>query len=168
LAAVPPRAVDSATGWAGTRPGCLRRRGTERTGVGESGVGHETARRQDGCKKTARCDDARVSDHPITPSSRYPRRTRLLDLALAEDIGGGDITSTLTVAAGRQARERLLAKAAGIISGLDVAGEVFRRVDASVVFTPLVTDGEAVAAMTPIATIEGPARSLLAGERVSR
>jgi nicotinate-nucleotide pyrophosphorylase (carboxylating) len=49
-----------------------------------------------------------------------------------------------------------------------VAGEVFHRVDPSVVFTALVTDGEAVAAMTPIATIEGPARSLLAGERVSR
>ena len=88
-------------------------------------------------------------------------------MALAEDIGGGDITSTLTVATGRKARGRLLVKAAGVISGLDVAGEVFRRVDATIVFTPLVTDGEAVAAMTPIATIEGPARSLLAGERVA-
>jgi len=88
-------------------------------------------------------------------------------LALAEDIGGGDITSTLTVAAGRRARGRLLAKAAGIVSGLEVAGEVFRRVDPTIVFTPLVADGDAVAAMTPIATIEGPARSVLAGERVA-
>jgi nicotinate-nucleotide pyrophosphorylase (carboxylating) len=73
----------------------------------------------------------------------------------------------LTVAAGRPAQGTLLAKAAGIISGLDVAGEVFRRVDPSIVFTPLVADGEAVAVMTPIATIEAPARSLLAGERVA-
>jgi nicotinate-nucleotide pyrophosphorylase (carboxylating) len=47
-----------------------------------------------------------------------------------------------------------------------VAGAVFHRVDPTIVFTPLVADGDAVAAMTPIATIEGPARSLLAGERV--
>jgi nicotinate-nucleotide pyrophosphorylase (carboxylating) len=85
---------------------------------------------------------------------------------LAEDIGGGDITSTLTVAAGRQARGRLLAKASGVISGLEVAGAVFHRVDPTIVFTRLVADGDAVAAMTLIATIEGPARSLLAGERV--
>jgi len=112
---------------------------------------------------------------PITPT---PDRTntlaaldsstsRLLDLALAEDIGGGDVTSMLTVAAGRQARGKLLAKAAGVISGLAVADEVFRRVNPTIVFTPLVADGDTVAEMTPIATIEGPARSLLAGERVA-
>src|SRR5215212_3213282 len=112
---------------------------------------------------------------PITPT---PDRTntlaaldsstsRLLDLALAEDIGGGDVTSTLTVAAGQQARGRLRAKAAGVISGLAVAKEVFRRVDPTIVFTPLVADSDTLAAMTPIATIKGPARSLLAGERVA-
>jgi len=37
--------------------------------------------------------------------------SRLLDLALAEDVGGGDVTSTLTVPGARQARGRLLAKA---------------------------------------------------------
>jgi nicotinate-nucleotide pyrophosphorylase (carboxylating) len=73
----------------------------------------------------------------------------------------------LTVPPGRQARGRLLAKAAGVISGLDVAGEVFRRVDPAIIFTPLAADGDAVAAMTPIATVAGPARSLLTGERVA-
>ncbi len=73
----------------------------------------------------------------------------------------------LTVEAGRRAWGRLLAKAAGAISGLEVAGEVFRRVDPTIVFTPLVADGDVVAAMTPIATVGGPARSLLAGERVA-
>jgi nicotinate-nucleotide pyrophosphorylase (carboxylating) len=104
----------------------------------------------------------RLTDLPTSYGIRA-----LIDLALAEDIGGGDITSTLTVAAGRRARGRLLAKAAGVVSGLEVAGEVFRRVDPTIVFTPLVADGDAVAAMTPIATIEGPARSVLAGERVA-
>ena len=48
-----------------------------------------------------------------------------------------------------------------------MAGEVFRRVDPAITFTLLVADGDVVAAMTPIATVEGPARSLLAGERVA-
>jgi nicotinate-nucleotide pyrophosphorylase (carboxylating) len=112
---------------------------------------------------------------PITPTPDRPNTlaaldsstSHLLDLALSEDIGGGDITSTLTVAAGQQARGRLLAKAAGVISGLAVAEEVFRRVDPTIVFTPLVADSDTVAAMKPIATIEGPAQSLLAGERVA-
>jgi len=93
--------------------------------------------------------------------------SRLLDLALAEDVGGGDVTSSLTVPAGRQGRGTLLAKAPGVISGLDVAGEVFRRVDPAITFTPLVADGDPVPAMTPIATVEGPARGLLTAERVA-
>jgi nicotinate-nucleotide pyrophosphorylase (carboxylating) len=91
----------------------------------------------------------------------------LIDLALREDIGGGDITSLATVPADVQAQGTLLAKAPGVISGLEVAGEVFQRVDPAVIFTPLVHDGQQVAAMTPIATVGGPARSLLAGERVA-
>ena len=104
---------------------------------------------------------------PITPSPQHPNTLAVLDLALAEDVGGGDVTSTLTVPAGLRARGTMLAKAPGVISGLDVAGEVFRRVDPAITFAPLVADGVAVAAMTPIATIEGLARSLLAGERVA-
>ena len=106
-------------------------------------------------------------DHPITITPLDSSTSRLLDLALAEDIDGGDITSTVTVPAARQARGTILAKAPGVISGLDVAGEVFRRVDPAITFTPLVANGDAVAAMTPIATLKGSARSLLAGERVA-
>lgn len=112
------------------------------------------------------------SQSPFHPSPYHPTvldfsTSRLLDLALAEDIGGGDVTSSLTVPAGRQGRGTLLAKAPGVISGLGVAGEVFRRVDPAITFTPLVADGDAVPAMTPIATVEGPARSLLTAERVA-
>jgi nicotinate-nucleotide pyrophosphorylase (carboxylating) len=66
-----------------------------------------------------------------------------------------------------RAQGTLLANAPGVISGLGVAAEVFRRVDPAVTFTPLVADGDRVAARTPIARVEGPARSLLAGERVA-
>jgi nicotinate-nucleotide pyrophosphorylase (carboxylating) len=91
----------------------------------------------------------------------------ILDLALREDIGGGDVTSAATVPASLRARGTLLAKAPGVISGLDVAREVFRRVDPAIDFTPLVADGDRVSARTPIATVAGPARSILAGERVA-
>jgi nicotinate-nucleotide pyrophosphorylase (carboxylating) len=91
----------------------------------------------------------------------------LLDLALSEDMGGGDITSSVTVPADARASGVLLAKANGVISGMDVAAACFQRVDPSVEFMPLVSDGVRVVAMTPIATVAGPARSLLAAERVA-
>jgi nicotinate-nucleotide pyrophosphorylase (carboxylating) len=134
-------------------------------------------RRQDG--KTARRQETLLPDRskpqtktrdvsaPTTTALLDSSTSRLLDLALAEDIGGGDVTTALTVPAERQARGRLLTKAAGVISGIEVAGEVFRRVDPAIAFTPLVADGDTVAAMTPIATVEGPARSLLTAERVA-
>ena len=107
------------------------------------------------------------SQHAVPLALLDSSTSRLLDLALAEDIGGGDITSALTVSAGRRAQGTILAKAPGVISGLEVAGEVFRRVDPATSFTSLVADGDTVVPMTPIAAIEGSARSLLAAERVA-
>ena len=129
-----------------------------------------------------RQQDGEVARRPDTPSSPVPTpgglfpvtrtrldssTSRLLDLALAEDIGGGDVTSMLTVPVERYVRGTILAKAPGVISGLEVAGEVFRRVDPTTSFTPLVADGDPVAAMTSIASIEGSARALLTAERLA-
>jgi nicotinate-nucleotide pyrophosphorylase (carboxylating) len=91
----------------------------------------------------------------------------LIDLALAEDIGSGDVTTLATVAADRRAHGTLLAKSPGVISGLEVAAAVFHRVDPAVVFTPLVADGARVGERQPIATVVGAARSLLVGERTA-
>ena len=91
----------------------------------------------------------------------------ILDLALAEDLGGGDITSMTTVPAELPARGTLRAKSAGVISGLAVARAVFRRVDPAVIFSPLVADGDQVEPRTPIATVSGPARGILVAERVA-
>ncbi len=91
----------------------------------------------------------------------------IIDLALAEDIAGGDITSRVTVPSTSWAFGTLLAKWPGVISGLEAAAEVFRRVDPAVLFVPVVADGDRVEARTPIATVSGPARSILAGERVA-
>jgi nicotinate-nucleotide pyrophosphorylase (carboxylating) len=91
----------------------------------------------------------------------------IVDLALAEDIGTGDVTTLATVVADARATATMLAKSDGVISGLGVAGFVFRRIDPAVVFTPVVADGTRVSGRTPIAEIDGLARSLLTAERVS-
>jgi nicotinate-nucleotide pyrophosphorylase (carboxylating) len=91
----------------------------------------------------------------------------IIDLALGEDMPGGDVTSRSVVAPERRATGILLAKANGVISGLNVARAVFQRVDPTIQFEPLVQDGESVAAMTPIARVSGSARSILAGERTA-
>jgi nicotinate-nucleotide pyrophosphorylase (carboxylating) len=91
----------------------------------------------------------------------------IVDLALTEDIGTGDITTLSTVPPETQATGTMLAKQSGVISGLAVAAYVFRRVDSAIVFEPLVADGDRVEAMTPIARVNGPARSLLTAERTA-
>jgi nicotinate-nucleotide pyrophosphorylase (carboxylating) len=91
----------------------------------------------------------------------------IVELALAEDIGTGDVTTLSTVPAGARARGTMLAKASGVISGLEAAAYTFRRVDPEIVFTPLVKDGDAVERGTLVAEMSGPARGLLIGERVA-
>jgi nicotinate-nucleotide pyrophosphorylase (carboxylating) len=91
----------------------------------------------------------------------------IVELALAEDIGTGDVTSLATVPAGASARGTMLVKAPGVLSGLDAAAYTFRRVDPAIVFQPLVEDGSTVEQGTVIVELYGPARSLLIGERVA-
>lgn len=91
----------------------------------------------------------------------------LIELALAEDLLGGDVTTAATVPADAQAQATLLAKAPGVISGLDAAQEVFAQVDPTLEFVPLVADGDVTPAMTPIARVAGNARGILAGERLA-
>src|SRR5262249_44670368 len=91
----------------------------------------------------------------------------IVDLALAEDIGTGDVTTLATVAADAKAKATMLAKSEGVVSGLGVAGFVFRRVDPTIVFAPTVSDGKRVAVRTALAELAGPARSLLTAERVA-
>jgi nicotinate-nucleotide pyrophosphorylase (carboxylating) len=91
----------------------------------------------------------------------------IVELALAEDIGTGDVTTLATVSAGATARGTMLVKAPGVISGLEAAAYTFRRVDSAIVSRPLVEDGATVEQGTVIAELEGPARGLLIGERVA-
>ncbi len=91
----------------------------------------------------------------------------LIDRALAEDWGTGDITTLCTVAAGREISGRFLAKEAGVVCGLSVVERVFRKLDATVVFAPQTRDGQAVEKGTVLAHISGDARAILVGERTA-
>jgi nicotinate-nucleotide pyrophosphorylase (carboxylating) len=91
----------------------------------------------------------------------------LIDLALAEDLGTGDLTSRTTIPADTMARGVLQAKAPGVLAGLPVAAQTMHTVDPTLVFTPLLPEGAAVTPSEHLAEITGPARSLLTAERTA-
>ena len=90
----------------------------------------------------------------------------LVDRALAEDIGSGDLTGRAVVDADARARAEVLQKAEGVIAGLDAATAVLARADGAIRVRALVDEGRWRAG-GPVLEAEGPARSLLAAERVA-
>lgn len=100
-------------------------------------------------------------------ASVEPNVRALIDLALAEDIGTGDITSLATIPADLTATAVMLAKEDGVLSGIDVAREVFRTVDPSLEFEALRRNGESMHNRDVIAIVKGNARSILTAERTA-
>ena len=93
---------------------------------------------------------------------------RLVELALAEDLGdGGDRTSLATIPADKSARAAFIARVPGVIAGLPTAALVCAAVDAKLTFTPEIADGTAVEKGTRIGILSGPLRSILAAERTA-
>jgi nicotinate-nucleotide pyrophosphorylase (carboxylating) len=91
----------------------------------------------------------------------------LIQRALAEDIGAGDITADATIPPGRRALARIKAKAPGVIAGVMLAEAVFHAVDPDLDFQADCTDGARVAPGDHVAVIGGAARALLAAERTA-
>jgi nicotinate-nucleotide pyrophosphorylase (carboxylating) len=89
----------------------------------------------------------------------------LLEMALREDIGTGDVTSESVVPASVLATATIMSKSDGIIAGLGVAAEILRILDPEVNFGKLVSDGDRVHRGQEVATAEGKARSILTAER---
>ncbi len=87
-------------------------------------------------------------------------------IALAEDVGSGDITAQL-IPADKYASARVITREAAVISGVAWVNEVFRQVDSSVEVRWLVADGQHVQANAVLFELEGKARSLLTGERAA-
>ncbi len=91
----------------------------------------------------------------------------LIDLAIREDVGTGDITTDNLVPSGMQKQAYMVAKAEGVIAGLEVAEMVFRRFDPELAWNPLVRDGEHVKKGDRIVEFSASYRALLTGERTA-
>ena len=91
----------------------------------------------------------------------------LVDAALAEDVGAGDVTATATVDATARGRATITQKAPGVISGLAVAEAVFRRLDPDAAIERLGPEGEWREAGAGVLRVEGSARALLTAERTA-
>jgi nicotinate-nucleotide pyrophosphorylase (carboxylating) len=92
----------------------------------------------------------------------------LIRRALAEDLDGGiDVTTAATVPADQTAVGDLVARAAGVVAGLDVAAAVFTTVDPSVEVEVTAEDGQRVERGDVLATVRGRTRSLLTAERTA-
>ena len=88
--------------------------------------------------------------------------------ALLEDLGlAGDITSTAVIPADHRSVVVMAAREPGVIAGLDAAELAFQLVDPAIRMSRHIADGATVAPDDIIATIEGPSRGLLTGERTA-
>ncbi len=91
----------------------------------------------------------------------------LISLALAEDIGDGDVTSQYFIPAERQARAFVAVRKEGVISGVEIAAKVFQTVDPHLNVEVLIPDGSKVGEGALLIRIEGAARSILTAERTA-
>jgi nicotinate-nucleotide pyrophosphorylase (carboxylating) len=91
----------------------------------------------------------------------------IIDLALAEDTGQGDVTSQALIPPAMQGRAEILIKAEGVLAGNEIARAVFMKVDPTLKYDLLVGDGTAVKPGDIVATISGSLLGILKGERVA-
>jgi len=87
--------------------------------------------------------------------------------ALEEDIGSGDASSLAVVGPDDRCRGRIVSRGGFAVAGLDVAAQVFLRVDAGITASCLCADGDIVKRDQPVMEIDGPARSVLTAERTA-
>lgn len=90
----------------------------------------------------------------------------LLDLAFAEDIGDGDVTTLCCIPEDETGRQHLLVKEDGILAGVEIARRVFRKFDPELKMTVYINDGTPVKKGDIAFVVEGKVRSLLQTERL--
>ena len=90
----------------------------------------------------------------------------LIQMAIAEDLGQGDVTSELLFKKGAVARANIISREEIVVCGMDVAAEILKCYDERLKLKVLINDGEPAHVAGRLATIEGPLRSMLSAERV--
>ena len=112
-----------------------------------------------------------MKDNPQSVTSRNDfimnSIKHLIKTALKEDIGSGDITTDNLVDPDLEGKGVIMAKEPFVIAGLDVVGQVFKRLDSKIIFKSVYSDGDAVKDGETIASVEGKLRALLSGERTA-
>lgn len=91
----------------------------------------------------------------------------LIDMALAEDVGAGDLTSIALIPEDMGAKAAIISREELVICGNQMAREVFRRIDSRIEFEEIFSDGAAIGANTAFIRLSGPFRGILSGERVA-
>ncbi|MEK9679433.1 MAG: carboxylating nicotinate-nucleotide diphosphorylase [Rhodospirillaceae bacterium] len=92
---------------------------------------------------------------------------KLLDAAIAEDIGKGDLTSNAVIPKGVRFTGVMSAREEMVCAGLPIAGMIFDKFSKDIMWTPRANDGDKVPAGTVLADLEGPAVDLLTAERTA-
>ncbi len=100
----------------------------------------------------------------LTPKEQIDK---IIELALAEDLGQGDLTSDILIPPDLQGKAYMLVKEEGIIAGLEVAARVFQRVDPSLKIEILIKDGMKVKPGDIVANVSGAVISILKAERTA-
>ena len=109
-----------------------------------------------------------MSDHEQLPHYLPSRQLeQILQGALQEDVGAGDITSETLVPGHHQGRATLLMRESGVIAGLTVAQRVFHLVNPAIQCSWAVNDGDHVPADSIIGVVTGALRSILTAERLA-
>jgi nicotinate-nucleotide pyrophosphorylase (carboxylating) len=92
---------------------------------------------------------------------------KVIDLALAEDIGHGDITSQALIPPDLSGKASLLVKEAGVLAGIEIAARVFQRVDPLLQVEALEKDGAAVRPGDIVGSVSGSLAGILKAERTA-
>jgi nicotinate-nucleotide pyrophosphorylase (carboxylating) len=91
----------------------------------------------------------------------------IIDRALAEDLGKGDVTTEALIPGDQQGTGSIVAKQEGILAGIEVAKQVFHRVDPELKVEILLEDGAGVKPGSKVAKVSGSIASILKAERVA-
>ena len=103
----------------------------------------------------------------MTARSLSGHTDHLIDLAIAEDVGSGDITTNHLPDPLAKGRGEIVAKERIVVAGLEIAKRVFEKLEPGIVFSSNFIDGETAMPKDVIATVTGTLRTLLTGERTA-
>lgn len=90
----------------------------------------------------------------------------LIELAIREDVGDGDHTSLACIPTYAKGKAKLLVKENGIIAGIELAEQIFKKIDSSIIFNPKLKDGDAIKIGDVAFYVEGSSQSILKAERL--